>query len=86
MHLDWKTRFKNPYFIMGLIALPIGVLGIDVQTLTSWDLLYLELVNFINNPLSIGMCIVALVGYVIDPTSKGFRDKEESAIKENSIR
>lgn len=76
MHLDWKARFKNPTFTIGLVALFFAVIGVDIQTLTNWDLLYIELVNFINNPFLVGTFIVALLGYVIDPTTKGISDKK----------
>lgn len=76
MHLDWNARFHNITFVVGLIALFIAVLGVDVQTLTSWDLLYAELINFVSNPFLVGTFLMALLGYVIDPSSKGLSDSK----------
>lgn len=72
--MDLKIRFKNPYFWIGLIGLFFATLQVDVQTLTSWSLLSVELENFINNPFLIFSFIVALIGYINNPTTKGLKD------------
>jgi phi LC3 family holin len=74
MKINWKVRVKNPYFWIGLVAMFFCAIGIDASTLTSWDALVDSLKGLISNPYLLGTVIVALFGYVIDPTTAGFGD------------
>ena len=76
MKINWKVRFKNPYFIIGLIGVICCAIGIDVSTLTSWTILLNNLKDLISNPFLLGSVIVALIGYVTDPTTAGFGDSK----------
>lgn len=74
MKINWKVRVKNPFFWVGLVAMFFCAIGIDASTLTSWDVLVDSLKGLISNPYLLGTVIVALFGYVIDPTTAGFGD------------
>ena len=74
MKINWKFRVKNPYFWIGLVAMFFCAIGIDASTLTSWDALVDSMKGLISNPYLIGTVIVALLGYVQDPTTAGLGD------------
>lgn len=76
MKINWKVRAKNVWFWVGLVAMFFCAIGIDASTLTSWGALLDSLKDFISNPFLIGTVIVALFGYVQDPTTAGFGDSK----------
>lgn len=76
MKINWKVRFKNPYFLIGLVGMFFCAIGVDSSTLTSWKALVDSLVDFINNPYLIGSVVVAAIGYISDPTTAGFCDSK----------
>lgn len=78
MKINWKVRLKNPYFWTGLIALFIATLGVAPETLTSWQAVLEMLKGFISNPFAIVCVVVALIGYINDPTTKGFADSKNA--------
>lgn len=72
--MDLKIRFKNPYFWFGLIGLFFTTLQVDIATLTSWQLLGQSVQNFLSSPFLVFSFVVALVGYINNPTTKGLKD------------
>lgn len=74
MNINWLVRFKNPYFWIGLIGIFLVTLGVSPESLTSWQTVAQMFTDFIKNPFAIGSVIIALIGYVSDPTTKGFGD------------
>ena len=76
--INWKVRFKNPYFNIGLIAVILTVTGADPQMFTSWTVLLEKLSAFIQNPFLIGCTAIAIIGYINDPTTSGLSDSEQA--------
>lgn len=76
MKINWKVRFKNPYFWIGLVAMFLCAIGVSADTITSWNALVQALKGFIMNPYLIGSVIIALIGYVQDPTTAGLGDSK----------
>lgn len=76
--INWKVRIKNPYFWIGLVAVICAAVGVSPECLTSWGILWEKIVELIGNPFAIGCTIVAVIGYVNDPTTKGIRDSEQA--------
>lgn len=74
-------RFKNPYFVIGIIALFLNSTQITPESLTSWSILRDQIVEVFSNPFLVGTFIVALVGQFVDPTTKGFKDAKDKESK-----
>lgn len=75
-NINWKVRIKNPYFWIGLIAVILAAVGVSPESLTSWGVLAGQIKEFLGNPYAIGCVVVALIGYVNDPTTAGLSDSE----------
>lgn len=78
MKINWKVRIKNPWFWVGLIAMFFCAVGVDGSTITSWPILLDNLKAFISNPYLIVSVLIALIGYVQDPTTEGLSDSESA--------
>ena len=74
--INWKVRVKNPYFWIGLIAVILAAVGVSPECLTSWAILWEKVIGLLGNPFAIGCTIVAVIGYVNDPTTKGLADSQ----------
>lgn len=80
MKLNWKVRLKNPYFWLGLIAVIMTAIGAEPETFTSWSILWEQIKNFAGNPFLIGCTVVAVIGYVNDPTTAGLGDSRQALL------
>lgn len=74
--INWKVRVKNPYFWIGLIAVILAAVGVSPECLTSWAILWEKVMALLGNPFAIGCMIVAIIGYVNDPTTSGLKDSQ----------
>lgn len=72
-----NKRIKNPYFWIGLVGVILTNLQVDASSLTSWDKVWELIINTKQNPYLLTTTIMAIVGVVIDPTTKGIRDGKE---------
>lgn len=73
--MDFKQRFKNVYFILGLLGAIFSASGVDFETLTSWSLLFQSLLDIVKNPFLLASVIATITGVLVNPTTRGFRDK-----------
>ena len=73
-----NNRFKNPYFWFGLAGVICAAANISFESLTSWEILYENLMNILANPFLLGSVIVAVVGVFVNPTTKGLKDNNEN--------
>lgn len=84
--MNLKSRFENPYFIIGLIGVIFSAAGIDFESLINWSILWHNILNILGNPFLLMSVIVAIIGVFVDPTTKGFKDSsyklDEDDIKE----
>ena len=78
MKINWKVRAVNPYFWIGLVAVVLASVGVSPESLTSWAILKDQLLALIGNPFAIGCVAIAVIGYVIDPTTRGIGDSEQA--------
>ena len=78
MKINWKVRAVNPYFWIGLVAVVLASVGVSPESLTSWAILRDQLLALIGNPFAIGCVAIAVIGYVIDPTTRGIGDSEQA--------
>ena len=86
MRINWKVRLKNPYFWFGLAAVILTAIGAKPEMFTSWDILLEQMKAFIGNPFLIGGTIVAVAGYINDPTTKGLQDSQQALTYEKPKR
>ena len=78
MKINWKVRFKNPYFWFGLLAVILTAIGADPEMFTSWEIVFDKIKIFINNPFLISCTIVAIIGYINDQTTAGLNDSAQA--------
>ena len=71
------NKFKNPYFILGLISTIFLAANIDFNTLTSWQLLFDAIMSIVSNPVAIVAVIGAILGLVNDNATPGFGDAKK---------
>ncbi|CEP50264.1 Small integral membrane protein [[Clostridium] sordellii] len=71
-----KNRVKNPYFWLGLGGVIFSAAGVDFKTLTSWSLLGNALLDILANPVAVVAVIAAVIGVVVDPSTKGLKDNK----------
>lgn len=76
MNENLKNRLKNPYFWLGLGGVIFSAAGVDFNTLTSWSLLGQAFLNILANPVSVVAVAAALIGVVVDPSTKGLKDNK----------
>ena len=78
MQINWKVRAKNPYFWFGLIAMILAAVGAKPEMFTSWGILIMQVKNLLSNPFALGCVVVAVVGYINDPTTNGITDSKQA--------
>ena len=71
-----NTRFKNIGFWIGIIGVILTAAGIEPSTLTSWNVLFNNIVEVVKNPYMLITIIMAVVGVFTDPTTPGITDKK----------
>lgn len=71
-----KNRVKNPYFWLGLGGVIFSASGVDFKTLTSWNLLGNTLLDILANPVAVVAVVAAVIGVVVDPSTKGLKDNK----------
>ncbi|STB59707.1 phage holin [Clostridium perfringens] len=70
-----KERLKNPAFWLGVLGVIFSASGVDFNTLTSWSLLGQAFLNILANPVAV-VAVAALIGVVVDPSTKGLKDNK----------
>lgn len=82
MKINWKVRFKNPLFYAALvlaIVAPIGVsFGVNLDDLTSWPMVWEIAKKAILTPHLVITVFIAVVAFLIDPTTKGISDSPQA--------
>ena len=82
MKINWKVRFKNPIFWVGLIVavlLPIlTYMGLSWEDMTTWAALGNVLVEAIKNPVILASVVASVWNAINDPTTAGVSDSEQA--------
>lgn len=71
-----KDRIKNPYFWIGLVGVILTALQVEASTLTSWDKVLQLIMDTIQNPYLLTTTVMAVIGVVVDPTTRGAKDRK----------
>ena len=66
-----NTKFKNPWFWLGLVSIIFGSAGVDMNTLTSWNALGQAVLGILQNPVAVMAVIGGILGVFNDNGSKG---------------
>ena len=66
-----KDKLKNPYFLLGIVAVIFSAAGVDIVTLSSWPLLAAALLSIVNNPFTLLCVILALLAMFNDNSTPG---------------
>lgn len=78
MKLNIPVRFKNVWFWIGLGATILAAMGVEPEMFTSWALVWEAIVALVSNPFQLGCVIIAILGVIVDPTTKGIGDSERA--------
>lgn len=78
MKINWKARMKNPYFWVGLVAVVMTAVGVSPETFTSWEILRQQLWELLGNPFLLGTALLAVLGVLTDPSTKGLSDEKQT--------
>lgn len=78
MKINWKVRMGNPYFWIGLVAVILAAIGASPESFISWSVLGDQIMSLLGNPFALGCVVIAIMGYVSDPTTKGLGDSKEA--------
>lgn len=74
--MTMMERFKNPYFVFGLIGVIFSAARVDLESLTNWSILWQNVLSILGNPFLLMSVCLAVLGVFVDPSTEGFRDKE----------
>ena len=66
-----KDKLRNPYFLLGIVAVVFASAGVDIATLSSWPLLVDALLSIFNNPFTLLCVILALLAMFNDNSTSG---------------
>lgn len=68
------SKYKNPWFWIGLISIMIAASGVDFSQAVTWSILWQSLISIVQNPVTLLAVILAGLGVFVNPTTKGFKD------------
>lgn len=87
MKMNLKVRLQNPVFIaqivMSILVPILGYCGLTVADLTTWKALGDVLLNALSNPYCLGLMVVSVYNALIDPTTPGLKDSQETLEKKS---
>ena len=66
-----KDKLRNPYFLLGIVAVIFSAANIEIATLTSWSLLATALLSIVNSPFTLLCVIFALLAMFNDNSTSG---------------
>ncbi len=82
MNINWKVRFKNPMFWVGIIVVFIATilaqLGMSWEEVTTWAKLGEILLTAVSNPVVVVAVIGAIFNAINDPTTYGLSDSKNA--------
>jgi phi LC3 family holin len=63
-------RLKSPVVWIGIGALIISASGVEPQTLTSWGILWENILKFLSNPFMVASAGLAIFSFLNNPSDK----------------
>lgn len=78
MKINFKVRAKNVYFWVGLVGVILSAMGVNASMFTSWKIVWDAIVNLVSNPFMLGSVALAVLGVLVDPTTKGIMDSSQA--------
>lgn len=82
MNINWKVRFKNPMFWVGIIVAAVitvlAHLGMSWDQVTSWAMFGQILLKALSNPVVVAAVITNIYNAIIDPTTAGLSDSKNA--------
>lgn len=72
--MDWKSKIKNPYFWAGIIGVILSAMGAEAEMFTSWQIVADKAFELVSNPFMLVSVILAVVGVITNPNTKGLKD------------
>lgn len=66
-----KNKLRNPYFLLGIVAVIFSAAGVNIATLSSWPLLAAALLSIVNSPFTLLCVILALLAMFNDNSTCG---------------
>ena len=76
--INIPVRFRNPWFWVGLGGVALTAMGVSPEMLTSWGAVKDALIDLVSNPYLLGCTAIAVLGVVLDPTTRGLKDSAEA--------
>lgn len=74
MKINWRVRMKNPLFWVSLGGVILTAMGQSPESFTSWGKVLEEIVALVSNPYLLGSVTLAVLGVLMDPTTRGICD------------
>lgn len=78
MKTNLKVRIKNPWFWIGLLGVIFTAMGVSPEMFTSWNILWENILDLVQNPFMLGSVAVAILGVFVDPTTVGVGDSTQA--------
>ncbi len=82
MKINWKVRFKNPMFWVGIIIAAamtaLAQLGMSWEQITTWTALGEALLEVIKNPVVLVAVLSSIYNAINDPTTSGLSDSTQA--------
>ena len=78
MKINIPVRLNNPWFWVGLVGVVLSAMGVSPDMFTSWEAVWVAIVNLFSNPFMLGSVVLAVLGVFIDPTTAGVGDSSNA--------
>ena len=84
MNINWKVRFnkENLQFIVRFIAallIPVlAYMGLKMEDITSWSMLWDVFLQFVSNPYLVVLTAINAINIIPDPTTAGLGDSRQA--------
>lgn len=76
--INWMIRIKNIYFWIAIAGVVFTAMGLKAEMFTSWNIVFEQLKELINNPFMLGSVILSVIGVINDPTTYGITDSTQA--------
>lgn len=78
LKFNFLVRAKNPWFWIGLVSIAITAMGVDPQSLVSWQAVGACALDVLRNPVQLVTVVLAVLAVFVDPTTSGLCDSKQA--------